>query len=284
MGDHYVPQAHLRRFEIDDEPGVVWMFDKKSGRFVRAGVGAVAQEAGFYSPEVEKALADVVESPGNLCVAKLRRREKLDNADRSRLSLYMMIMATRGPRKRQESLKIAPQAITDVVAELRQQIDKWIEQEGDNAEVAKLRLRELESAGERFSKELPREVLDRIRAPFWSEATVECILNMAWHILQAPPSMYFVTSDTPAHFFDGIGLGNVESEFTFPIAKDLALIGEHRSGRRTVFEHPRPQIVKEVNRRLISHATRFVFAPQKEPWIEAVALKPAPSLNLIRWG
>ena len=44
---------------------------------------------------------------------------------------------------------------------------------------------------------------------------MEYIHNMAWHVLPAPPGMYFVTCDTPAHIFEGLGVGRTDSEFTF---------------------------------------------------------------------
>ena len=126
MGKHYVPRAHLRRFEVDDKPGFVWMYDKKTDKFVQATVSKVAQEAEFYSQDVEDALADVVEKPGNICIEKLLRRERLDNAARTQLSLYLMTMATRGPRHRRKSLEHAPEVLKGVIGETRNEIERWM--------------------------------------------------------------------------------------------------------------------------------------------------------------
>ena len=81
---------------------------------------------------------------------------------------------------------------------------------------------------EQFLKQMPQQVLDQVRTPFWTERTVELIHNMAWHVVPAPSGTYFVTCDTPAHFFEGLGVGQQDSEFTFPISKGFALIGEHQ--------------------------------------------------------
>ena len=71
MGKHYVPRQHLRRFQIQEKQEFVWLYDKKTGRFVEAAISRVAQEPGFYSPDVESALAQVVELPGNMAIDKL---------------------------------------------------------------------------------------------------------------------------------------------------------------------------------------------------------------------
>jgi hypothetical protein len=284
MGKHYVPRAHLRRFQAENNPGFVWMYDKKTGRFAEASVSKVAQEADFYSQEVEIALAEVVEAPGNACIDKLLRQERLDNAERTQLSLYMMTMATRGPRQRRKSLEHAPEALESVISDTRKEIEDWIQESPDDVERAQSRLKELDAVHERFSKELPQQVLDQIHTPFWSERTVDCLHNMAWHILPAPPSMYFVTSDTPAHFFEGLGVGNPDSEFTFPISTSFALIGEHRRSWGTTFEKPHAQFAKEVNRRVLANAERFVFSPRPDGWIETVARKTSPFLSQLRWS
>jgi hypothetical protein len=36
MGKHYVPQKHLRRFEIDEKPGFVWMYDRQLRKWADA--------------------------------------------------------------------------------------------------------------------------------------------------------------------------------------------------------------------------------------------------------
>jgi hypothetical protein len=95
--------------------------------------------------------------------------------------------------------------------------------------------------------------------------------------------MYFVTCDTPAHFFEGLGVGRPDSEFTFPVSKDFALIGEHCRNWGMVFEKPQVQLAKEVNRRVLSNAERFVFSPKREAWIEKVAQKTDPYLSRIKW-
>lgn len=282
MGHHYVPRQHLRRFANKNEANGVWMYDKQTRRFCEAGIASVAQENGYYDLEIEKALADVVEGPGKIAIDKLLNRENIENADRSNLSLYFMIMLTRGPRQRKKSLGHAPEALTEIIAETEAEIRRWIANEPGNP-LAQRRLEELEQVRAKFSAELPQSVLDQIRRPFWSERTVECIHNMFWHVVPAPPGTHFVTCDTPAHFFDCYGVGTLESEYTITLSKDFALIGEHKRNWGIGYEKPHAQIAKEINRRILSHAERFIFSPRKADWIDAVAQKKEPYLSQIRW-
>ncbi len=283
MGHHYVPRQHLRRFAVKDANNCVWMYDKQSRKFCKAGIAKVAQENGYYDPEIEKALAGVVEGPGKIAIDKLLNREKFDKAERSKLSLYFMIMLTRGPRQRNNSLEQVPETMAEVLAETEAEIRQWIADEPNNP-MTHQRLQELEHVRAKFSAEMPQNIIDQIRRPFWSEQTVECIHNMFWHILPAPAGTYFVTCDTPAHLFNYYGVGTLESEYTITLSKDFALIGERKRNWGIGYERPQAQIAKEINRRILSHAERFVFSPRKDDWIDIVAQKTDPYLSRINWA
>jgi len=259
------------------------MYDKVSRQFCQASVATVAQQANYYSPDVERALTEVVESPGNNALEKLIRRETLDNAERSHVSLYLLTMATRGPRQRRKAMSYVPEALDSVVEGIRKQVESWIQERKVDSQLAHARLQKLEAARARIGASVPDNVHEQIRTPFWSDESVACIHNMLWHIVPAPLPHYFVTCDTPSHFFEGLGVGNQDSEFTFAISRSFALVGEQGQGAGVVFEQTRPQIVKEINRRILSHAERFVFAHRKAVWIDVVAQKKEPILSRIRW-
>src|SRR5690349_25177171 len=125
MGKHYVPRQHLRRFHIDGKPEAVWMYDKKHRRWSDPAVSRIANEPDFYSPDVEKGLAQEIEKPGNIVIDKLLRGDDLTNKDRSELSLYMLIMATRGPRHRKKVTDVASKALREIAEEVRSEIEAW---------------------------------------------------------------------------------------------------------------------------------------------------------------
>ena len=249
MGKHYVPQKHLSRFGIKNRPNAVWMYDKKTRKWSDAAISKVAQQADFYSQDVEKALANEVETPGNNCVDKLLRRESFSDRERVQLSLYMMIMATRGPGPRKKATEIAARTAKEIIDEARTQVEDWIATDNNlGSDFPRTRLNELDELEKKWQQVLPDNVLSQIRQPFWSIETLECILSMAWHIVPSTSDTYYVTSDKPAHFFEGLGLCNTQSEFTFALSATHALIGEHKSSGQVLFEKPQSQLVKEVNR------------------------------------
>lgn len=280
MGHHYVPREHLRRFSIEGKDKFVWMYDKQSREYREASVRTVAQEKEYYDPEIEVELAKVVEGPGKIAIDKLLNREKIDNAERTTLSLYFMIMLSRGPRQRKKSIELVPGIREKVIQETEDLIRRWIADEPGNR-MAHHRLQELTLAREKFNDEIPQNVMDIIRRPHWSEQTVECIYNMCWHIMPASPGQYFVTADTPAHSFESMGLINLYSEYTISLSKDFALIGDYKRKTGIIYEKQDAQVAKEINRRILSHTERFVFSPRNEKWIDIVAQKNDPYLSYI---
>ena len=57
MGDHYVPRYYLKGFTKDDGKRI-WVYDKNERRSFATQVQSIANETAFYSPEVERYLAN----------------------------------------------------------------------------------------------------------------------------------------------------------------------------------------------------------------------------------
>jgi hypothetical protein len=293
MGYHFVPQSHLYRFECPGRPDFVWMYDKKLRVWSQVAIESAAQARRYYDDDVERGLAETIEDPGNRAIKKLLRRVRLNNAERTHLSLHLLTMATRGPRQRRKTLEeIAPIAIAETIKETRAQIEAFGQEPGRAAR-AEARLRELEAVEAKFSKSTPKQILDHVRTPFWSEETVLCVHNMVWRIVPAPSGRFFLTSDTPTHISEWAGVGTAQSELTFPISKSFALLGSHAAGRPGTIEYlgylesrddsdRQNDLVREVNRRMVNCTDRFVFCHRKESWIAAWADSPPP-INRIRW-
>jgi hypothetical protein len=284
VGHHFVPQAHLRRFECPRKPGSILMYDKVRRTWSQVAIKNAAQARNYYETDVEAGLSETIEGPANLAIEKLLKHQWIDNSSRTSLTLYLLTMATRGPRFRRQTLeKMAPLAIAKVVGEVRTQIEAFGSTPGHEARADAL-LKELEVIPAKFAKCPPKEILDRARTPFWSEETARAVHNMAWCLVPAPSGRFDLTCDTPAHISEWAGVGTPQSELTFPISKSLALMGSHSAGRPGAFEFLTPQedLVAEVNRRMVNCAERFVFSHRKESWIATWANSP-PSFNRVRW-
>src|SRR5262245_26885587 len=106
MGHHTVPQRYLRGFEDAHKPGWIWMDDNAKGERTLLPIKQVAQVPGFYTDEVEKALNEDVEKPGNDVIDKIRRGEALDEMDRRYLTYYVGTMLRRVPLARAKANKL----------------------------------------------------------------------------------------------------------------------------------------------------------------------------------
>ncbi|MBU1615972.1 DUF4238 domain-containing protein, partial [bacterium] len=93
--------------------------------------------------------------------------------------------------------------------------------------------------------------------------------GMNWAFLEATDDYKFVTSDNPLFYVDlahdprslyGVGLSNKNIEVTFPISQDLMFFGTWQKFEG--YKKLNNKFVKEMNRRTISSALRFVFASQ----------------------
>ena len=284
MGHHYVPIAHQKRFHIAGNPDLVWMYDKKHGKFKSGNPKVFAQERSYYPDEVEVSLANDVEGPANTAINKLLRKESLGDEERRQLSQYLFTMATRGPREREKSKQVLPQIIDDECAKFRDVIMEGDDRYGWSQDLRDSKLFELESTKTKLHVDPLSKLNELVNTPFCSENTVSLVDNMKWHILRAPSDKFFVTCDTPAHFFECHGVGTPLSEFTFPISKEIALVGERQNNRGLSYDGvTTPQIAKEINRRVLSHAKRFVFTPKDQDWIATVTNKTDPYLSRILW-
>lgn len=283
MRNHYVPQAHLLRFNMPSKNDSVWVYDKKQRKFFSSTVRDTGHEHGFYDDAIESGLANTIEGPVQVPLGKLINRQSIDNTERTRISLYFLTMATRGPRFRRLLLEsIAPAAIAKTLDATKQQIKQFATC-SKNGQNAVSRLSELEGVREKFAKHLPPEIELMIRTPYFSDETLMAVHNMVWRIMPVSSGMFLVTSDTPAHISEFAGVGTAESEFTFPISKDLCLIGSHTGKPCSVEYLPaQPHIIDEVNRRIIGSAERFIYSHVKEDWIGSLAVNPQP-INRINW-
>ena len=79
-----------------------------------------------------------------------------------------------------------------------------------------------------------------------------------------------------------MGIGNPESEVTFPISSHIALWATWRFDLKEGYFPTNSQVVKELNRRTCSTATRFVFHSHMEDWVLPLLIKDRLQLNMLR--
>lgn len=284
MGHHYVPRQYLRGFEVRDEPGFIWMYDKKQLEFRKAPIAVVAQESDYYDADTEEQLNLLVEGPGHAVLGRIRCKQRLRLEDRMHLAHYVATMIVRGPRHRRRAWELLPSVLEASQTRAQELLQEQAQSGNVGQEVLSGKLLELEDIYRRLRCETPPEVVNHIRSPWASERVQAAVHDMAWRIVIAPDANHFLTSDNPACFFESEGLAGPETELTFPIASDLALAATWRGPQASLATlHGRPNVVKEFNRRVAAGAERFVFYDERTEWVATLADKQRPRLNRIRW-
>jgi hypothetical protein len=281
VGKHYVPQKYLKGFADTAEPQKIWMYDKKLGSFTHPTIKSAAQERDFYDSKTEIRLNEQIERPANVIIDKLRNRQQIEERERLVLAIYIGTTIMRVPRRRSRALSILPKAIDRVLQEVA---DGLLARNKDDPTVRTLTDEDIKAIRTSLIADPPAGAIEAIREPWASENVIQHVYNMQWRIVASAGPSFFLTSDNPASHFEAIGIGRPQSELVFPIATDLALIANWQQPlARILFGSAEQKIVKEVNRRIVHGAERFVFSSRREDWIARVANKAEPRFNRIIW-
>jgi len=118
--------------------------------------------------------------------------------------------------------------------------------------------------------------------PEKSPRVLAALSSMTWRFLTFDEYPAFLSSDNPLFFFTSIGIGKPESEVTFPISSYIALWATWRLDLKEGYFPTNSQVVKELNRRTCSIATRYAFHLKGEDWVLALLTKGRWQLNRLR--
>jgi hypothetical protein len=282
MGKHYVPQRYLRGFQDKTRPGFIWMYDKQLGTRKLLPISKVAQEPDFYSPDVEEALNEHVEKPANAVIDKLRAGGSLTDQDRAILAYYVDTMVRRVPVTRQKSYGALPQVLKDTIREVKDFIEAQGREGRLKPETVAKRLAEADAYEKKFQNQPPSEVVKIVETPWPTQQPLAIIFSMEWRFLTTNGPTFFVTSDNPAYFFEAFGLGTKNSELAFPITSELLL---HCSWQkmRVPIRLAEQDLVKELNRRNASGASRFIFYHEDRDWLLSAGQHTVAQLSRINW-
>lgn len=280
MGHHYTPNIHLQRFGTKANRERIWMFNTETHQFVQLPCNRVAQSPNFYPDDVEIKLNYQIEIPGNEGIKKLLRFESLEPEERKSVAAHMIVMSSRGPRQRRKNRDVMPDVFADTANRVKQRLNELYEGEAERNQ----KLLELEELTMSWLEQPPAHVEHLLKTPFISPKTVELIYNMSWELVPAPGDRYYVTSDTPAHYFEGMGMAKHEAEFTMTLSSEFALVAHHQGQQQSLRfrEKAERKLTDELNRRILDTTEKFVFSSEPGDWIKNSSKKKL-HLNIIRW-
>lgn len=282
---HFVPQAYLRAFQDPSKPGCIWTLVRGESVPRLLPIEEVAQSRGFYDAETEVELATLVESPASPALAKLRRSEPLEPSERLAIAVYIATMLRRVPKNRARAHELLPAVLEATVDNLQREIEDIARLGKVSSEVIARRLSEIAALREKYKLDPPEPVKAEIHNPRPTAAVLLPVLGMTWRILVADAPEFFLTTDNPAFFHEGYGLGREQSELRFPLSPTHALHGSWTpDAQGLVAFHPASkECVREFNRSLAADATKLAFSHYKAPWITTLVHRANPYLSRLVW-
>jgi len=280
---HYIPRFYLNGFVDPHNEPYSWVYEKGNPDIIKATTKNIAVQKHYYSfttPEgdrdsetFENILAGI-EGRVSRIFRKIKNQENLNNQERGLFSIFLAFIMARVPNFREniekmigETAKKMNMILASDPRSFRAMIEKLERDTGKRIEMSVEKFRKSMVEGQPNIKAIPQFGL-------WVSAVIAINLapiffGMNWTFLEVTSDYNFVTSDNPLSYFDpthdpksffGVGLLNKNVEVAFPISKDLMFLGMRKN-----FEGDKRlsnKSVRDMNRRTVISALRFVFASQ----------------------
>jgi hypothetical protein len=272
MGHHYVPQYYLKGF-AESSGKLIWVYEKGVGRKFHTQIKSIANITKFYSAEVEQYLANTIEGPANAILDKIRERHQISENDKKILAEYMAVMWKRVPKSKERFEEMTPRLANRLSKEFDRKLDLIATQEPTKAEFIKRRKAKIQEILDSFAEDPPKEIWLNNVPPERTPRIVAAIRAMRWTFLTFDEKPAFLTCDNPVFYFSSIGVGKPESEITFPISSNITLWATWRRDLPQDYIQTTIQALKEINRRTVSNASKYLFHCQDEDWIDGFIKK-----------
>jgi hypothetical protein len=290
---HYVPRFYLEGFIDPRNEPFIWVYEKGNQEIRRQKAEKIACEKHYYSfitesgdkdsETIEKAFEDL-ETKTAPILKKIKDEKTLSNKERGIFSYFIAYIMTRVPnyRKNVESIagKLIKKTMMTIVSdreEFRSKVEK----------LEKVRGEKFKTRIEDFTKAVMNGKYDIEVHPEFSLGMIglarelaPLFYKMSWAFLKATNEYKFLTSDNPLYYFDptysqrkfdGVGLLNDNVEVYFPISRESMLLGSWKNLRG--YFQLKDKHVRDINRRTVIFALRFIFASKKSSGISILVQK-----------
>jgi hypothetical protein len=306
LNHHFLPRFYLKGFASESDTSHIWEYQRgraylpgKNNRDKYNPVLMSLRKAGAAIGEYAYPRADgtvdfnsyedaleQLEKPANIVFDKIRNLERIDSSDRDIFAGYMATMTRRVPARKELVKTQFPLVLEDgwrtITDELESAISQVDPSDQGRIDVLTTRLAACRLIIEEYRRSgMPREMELKTIVESTMPRIHEAMIAMTWQFLVAPEDHKFVTSDNPVHTFKGgVGFSKPYSELTFTVSARVALLGTYRKVQEG-YVNVKPQLLKEINRRVIANASVYVYSPSKERWVLTVMGKKFHRFNLI---
>lgn len=222
---------------------------------------ADSQSDGSVDFDVFENVLESLEKPANAIYEKIRAYQPITNEEKSTFSRYIILTQTRVWAGREQVKGLLPKTISD------SKPSREFFQKANSPDTPELRAKWKEKSEELGSRpDYHKKIHNEITAIAPDSFRVQALEQMTWTFYVAPNSRSFFTGDNPVFIPKNNGLGKNNSELSFPISTDVALIASWDKSRKEGFEEAKSQIVKEINHRTVSQSSQIYFS-QNQEWI-----------------
>ena len=285
---HAVPRFYLSRFA--DEDGLIWLHDLQRHLATKVSPRDAIVEKHLYAPEVgenpkddtiEKFLAEHIESPAAPAIERLASGDSVSDEDRQRIALFVAYQEFRVPRIRD--------AIQRMMTEVGERVLAMSVQHPESMK------RTFAEMGKPISDEDLAKLTNAVKTggiavqatkvPWLASAAVpteiaSMLTRMPWAVVEAPDRMEFITSDSPVvkvltdrkvppMLAGGWLSPSAESTIALDPWRVLVIRPDGKEGRFGISK----LWCKDVNRRTVRQARRFVVSFSRDSYIEKIARK-----------
>jgi hypothetical protein len=266
-------------FTEQPESPYIFRYEKGEKQTIRTNIKNVAQEIGFYSLDVERFLAEKIESPSTPVLAAIRNRQPITLEDRRILVRYMIVMIIRVPLSKEIRIEWLKQNTDPYLDNLGKEIERLYESHPDKRDILARRSRELTEL-RREGRPNPEEIWHAAMSPEGYPRISWALENMKWQFMTRREDT-FLASDNPFFFFRELGLGRKNSEFYFPISAQVSLWGSWQSQGVEGYNRATDGFVHEMNRRIAQTATKYVFFSKRTDSLVKFVNKPNHRLRYL---
>jgi len=281
----------------------LWVYEKGGNSIIKASAKDVAVEKHYFSflnsqgqrdsETLENSLADIEGRVASI-FKKIFNEESLSEDDRVIFALFLALMMTRVPNFR-NNIAVALKSVTKSMASHKKGIESSIrrsEQDTDTQiDMPIEELRQCMLDGSKYEiKVNPHFFL--AMAMF----NLDRLFNMKWTFIKATSNYKFLSGDNPLYYCDpthdpcsfyGVGLLNKNVQVTLPLSHEVALFASRPQKssyvQRSSYIQGKNAHVKDINKRTILAASRFVFASERSDIINRLVQKcigSAPKFEL----
>jgi hypothetical protein len=206
---------------------------------------------------------ELLEKPHDPIFKKLLARQMITAAEKRRFSSYIVLMYRRVQTGRKIIKElVSKKGLYEPTDELFQKLN-W-----PNTPETRTYIKQyVEHKAQ--EKEYHVQQHNRITAASPDSLIVEKLQKMTWTFYIASGSDFFVTGDNPVFIPDACGLAGdkKKSELSFPISTDVALVASWNRTLNEGFVEATPQIIKDINRRTVSKASKYIFFSKNAEWV-----------------